>query len=221
MDIDDILREVDPTSSGVPNETSDLQSLTRLWVAERSAPELLGWPFGGLFERINDRIKAQIEKIEILTGDMDPKTNFALIVIQTELERYKFLVRSYLRARIAKIDKHTLHYLSSEELRNKLSETELAYATRHQALLHNHYLSSFLSSFPTQLQNLNDTAGNVSMIDSPDLDAAVFIRMLRDREVTGQGTDADITLNASNGEILILRWSSAKSIVEVGDAELV
>ncbi|CAG9938111.1 unnamed protein product [Clonostachys rosea f. rosea IK726] len=221
MDIDDILREVDPTSSGVPNETSDLQSLTRLWVAERSAPELLEWPSGGLFERINDRIKAQIEKIEILTGDMDPKTNFALIVIQTELERYKFLVRSYLRARIAKIDKHTLHYLSSEELRNRLSETELAYATRHQALLHNHYLSSFLSSFPTQLQNLNDTAGNVSMIDSPDLDAAVFIRMLRDRPVTGQGTDADITLNASNGEVLILRWSSAKSIVEDGDAELV
>uniref|UniRef100_A0A8H7N9M9 GINS subunit domain-containing protein n=1 Tax=Bionectria ochroleuca TaxID=29856 RepID=A0A8H7N9M9_BIOOC len=107
MDIDDILREVDPTSSGVPNETGDLQSLTRLWVAERSAPELLEWPSGGLFERINDRIKAQIEKIEILTGDMDPKTNFALIVIQTELERYKFLVRSYLRARIAKIDKHT------------------------------------------------------------------------------------------------------------------
>lgn len=58
-----------------------------------------------MFERINDRIKAQIEKIEILTGDMDPKTNFALIVIQTELERYKFLVRSYLRARIAKVRK--------------------------------------------------------------------------------------------------------------------
>jgi GINS complex subunit 4 len=38
-----------------------------------------------------------------MTGDMDPKTNFALIVIQTELERYKFLVRSFLRARIAKV----------------------------------------------------------------------------------------------------------------------
>lgn len=38
-----------------------------------------------------------------MTGDMDPKTNFALIVIQTELERYKFLVRSYLRARVAKV----------------------------------------------------------------------------------------------------------------------
>lgn len=41
MDIDDILREVDPTSGGIPRETSDLQALTRLWVAERSAPELL------------------------------------------------------------------------------------------------------------------------------------------------------------------------------------
>lgn len=66
------------------------------------------WPNDGLFERINDRIKQQIEKVEDMTGDMDPKTNFALIVIQTELERYKYLVRSYLRARIAKVRLHVV-----------------------------------------------------------------------------------------------------------------
>ncbi|KAF4442189.1 DNA replication complex GINS SLD5 [Fusarium acutatum] len=221
MDIDDILRQVDPTSHRIPSETRDLQALTRLWVAERSAPELLEWPSDGLFERVNARIKSQIEKVEDMTGDMDPKTNFALIVIQTELERYKFLVRSFLRARIAKIDKHTLHYLSTQELRDRMSPTEAAYATRHQALLHNHYLSSFLASFPQQLQNLNDTAGNISMIDSPDLDMAVFVRMLRDKDVYGKGTDDDITLPAKNGDVLILRWSSAKHMVDVGDAELV
>jgi len=102
-----------------------------------------------------------------------------------------------------------------------MSPTEVAYATRHQALLHNHYLSSFLSSFPQQLQNLNDTAGNISMIDSPDLDTAVFIRMLREKDVHGRGTDADITLPAENGDVLIMRWSSAKPMVDVGDAELV
>lgn len=62
------------------------------------------WPADGLFERINERIKAQIEKVEEMTGDMDPKTNFALIVIQTELERFKYIVRSYLRSRIAKVN---------------------------------------------------------------------------------------------------------------------
>lgn len=59
------------------------------------------------------------------------------------------------------------------------------------------------------------------MIDSPDLDTAVFIRMLRDRDVHGMGTDDDITLSAANGDVLILRWSSAKTLVEDGDAELV
>lgn len=61
------------------------------------------WPADGLFERVSDRVKRQIERVEDMTGDMDPKTNFALIVIQTELERYKFLVRSYLRVRVAKV----------------------------------------------------------------------------------------------------------------------
>ncbi|KAJ9139121.1 DNA replication complex GINS protein SLD5 [Pleurostoma richardsiae] len=221
MDIDDILREVDPAIDAVSPETRDLQALTRAWVAERSAPELLEWPTDGLFERINDRIKRQIEKVEEMTGDMDPKTNFALIVIQTELERYKYLVRSYLRARIAKIDKHTLHYLSSPLLRARLSETELAYATRHQALLHNHYLSSFLSSFPPALQNLNDTAGNISMIDTPDLDTAVFVRMLKDALVIGHGTDVDAEIDGKDSDILILRWSDAKPLLDAGDAELV
>lgn len=55
---------------------------------------------------MNERIKTQIEKVEEMTGDMDPKTNFALIVIQTELERYKYIVRSFLRSRIAKVSTH-------------------------------------------------------------------------------------------------------------------
>ncbi|KAK3341612.1 hypothetical protein B0T25DRAFT_347334 [Lasiosphaeria hispida] len=221
MDIGDILRDVDPVFHSIPREKRDLQDLTRAWVAERSAPELLHWPSDGLFERINDNIKRQIEKVEEMTGDMDPKTNFALIVIQTELERFKYLVRSYLRARIAKIDRHTLHYLSSDELRSRLSEMELAYATRHQALLHNHYLSSFLSSFPPGLQNLNDTAGNISMIDTPDLESAVFIRLLSDTSVEGRGVDSDGAMEMEESDIVILRWSDAKPLVQLGNAELV
>ncbi|KAL2271218.1 hypothetical protein VTJ83DRAFT_589 [Remersonia thermophila] len=220
MDIDDILREVDPTFHSVPLEKRDLQELTRAWVAERSAPELLPWPSHGFFERINDNIKRQIERVEDMTGDMDPKTNFALIVIQTELERYRYLVRSYLRARLAKIDRHALHYLSTDELRARMSDVELAYATRHQALLHNHYLSSFLSSFPPNLQNLNDSAG-INMVEAPDLDSAVFVRLLRDTLVTAKGVEDDDAVTVKADDILILRWSDAKPLVEAGSAELV
>ena len=41
MDIDDILREADPDLVTGPHGNRDLQALTRAWVAERSAPELL------------------------------------------------------------------------------------------------------------------------------------------------------------------------------------
>jgi GINS complex subunit 4 len=163
-----------------------------------------------------------------MTGDMDPKTNFSLIIIQTEVERWKFLIRSLLRARISKIDKHTLHYLSTPALLERLSETEIAYATRHQQLLHNHYLSSFLGSFPQQLQNLNDTAGGISMIGGPDEEGGVFVRGLGSTEtgeggviVRGRGRDGDGEIEVERGEVVVARWADVRELVERGEMELV
>jgi GINS complex subunit 4 len=197
-----------------------------------------------LIDRVNEKIQRQIERVEEMTGDTDPKTNFGLIVIQTELERWKYLVRSFLRARLAKvwlpilhiaygyselcltvasvvqIDKHSLHYLSTPALRSLLSPSEISFATKHQALLHDHYLSSFLQSFPPQLRNLNDTAGGISMIDAPDVDTAVFIRAKRDCLVEGRGINADDQMEAVAGEVLIARWADVKPLVLRGDAEL-
>ena len=112
MDISDLLAEVD--SDAIPQETRDLQDLTRSWVAERVAPELLPYP-ESLMERVLERIRRQIELVEEQTGNMDPKTGFRLIVVQTELERFKFLVRSFLRARIAKVSSLPLIFTGNEE----------------------------------------------------------------------------------------------------------
>ncbi|CZS94880.1 hypothetical protein WAI453_013486 [Rhynchosporium graminicola] len=243
MDISDILEDLNArhlerdsfaggddysAGNGTTSGQADLQALTRAWVNERGATELLPWPKDGLIDRATNRIKHQIELVERMTGDMDPKTNFSLIIIQTEVERWKFLIRSYLRARIAKIDKHTLHYLSPEHS-DRLSETEIAYATRHQQLLHSHYLSSFLGSFPQNLQNLNDTAGGINMIGGPDVEEGVFVRGLGAKDgsaesaitVRGRGRDGDGEVDVERGEVVIARWSDVKDIVERGEMELV
>lgn len=39
----------------------------------------------------------------MMNATADPSANFKLVIVQTELERFKFLVRSLLRARIAKV----------------------------------------------------------------------------------------------------------------------
>lgn len=55
MDIDDILADLD--HEHILQESQDLQALTRSWVAERVAPELLPWP-----EELMDRVLARIAK---------------------------------------------------------------------------------------------------------------------------------------------------------------
>ncbi|KAI4110953.1 MAG: hypothetical protein LQ339_000955 [Xanthoria mediterranea] len=218
MDIDDILAEV--SGDGSPPETRDLQELTRAWVTERSAPELLPWP-SDLMERVLGRIHQQIEVVEEQVGNVDPKTNFRLIIIQTELERFKYLVRSFLRTRMAKIDHYALYMLSNPTQTARLSACELQYANSHQTLLESHYRSSFLSQFPTSLQRLDDTAGGISMIEQPDTDAAVFVRALRTIEepVVIEGTDTDFQMR--RGDVHVVRWSAVREHVLSGDAELI
>ena len=238
MDIDDILAEVD--SHAVPRETRDLQELTRAWVTERSAPEILPWP-DALMERVLERIRTQvcrpsprrrshfpithfvhkIELVEEQTGNTDPKANFRLIILQTEVERFKFLVRSFLRARIAKIDAHALHHLTDPTAKARLSPSELQYATAHTSLLHAHYHSSFLSQFPTSLQKMDDTAGGISMVEGPDVDKAVFVRGLKDVEgpVYVEGTDTAFEMR--RGDVVVVRWSAVRELVMAGDAELI
>lgn len=57
MDIDDLLAEV--SADAVPQEQHDLQELSRAWVAERVAPELLAWP-EELMGRVLGRIGRQV-----------------------------------------------------------------------------------------------------------------------------------------------------------------
>jgi hypothetical protein len=45
----------------------------------------------------------KIESIETMNATADPSANFRLVIVQTELERFKFLIRSLLRARMAKV----------------------------------------------------------------------------------------------------------------------
>lgn len=175
-----------------------------------------------------------------MTGTMDPKSNFTLVILQTELERFKFLVRSFLRARIAKvrarrgfitskelirqrkIDKYALHCRQLAQTDPAiLSPLEQQYLQSHQALLASHYSASFLSSFPQALQKLDDTSGGISMVDKPDEDSAVFCRVLRDAgsvEIQSEGGAADVDLK--RGDVWVLRWSAVKDSVVTGDVEL-
>ncbi|KAE8554889.1 hypothetical protein EYB25_003436 [Talaromyces marneffei] len=130
MEIDDILASVDRDTnfSSPESVTIDHQHLTRLWVAERAVSELLPWP-GQLMDRMMERVRKQVENIEDLTAssyensntdnnsannsnnNKNNTLNLKLSILQTDLSRTQYLIRSYLRQRLSKITKFAMHYL--------------------------------------------------------------------------------------------------------------
>ncbi|KAF7714783.1 Uncharacterized protein PECH_007316 [Penicillium ucsense] len=131
MDIDDILASVDRGPGASPESAAiDHQQLTRFWIAERAVSEVLPWP-APLMERMMDRVRLQIETIEDLAASSvdtnpshnstshNPNLNLRLSILQTDLARTQYIIRSLLRARLAKLTKHSMHYLVQLASRNK------------------------------------------------------------------------------------------------------
>ncbi|KAJ5635699.1 uncharacterized protein N7484_009012 [Penicillium longicatenatum] len=137
MDIDDILASVDRGAGASPESSAiDHQLLTRFWVAERAVSEVLPWP-APLMERMMDRVRMQIETIEDLaasSADIDlstkqhthnPNLNLRLSILQTDLARTQYILRSLLRQRLSKLTKYSMHYLVklASRTKNPLSQT--------------------------------------------------------------------------------------------------
>lgn len=68
MNIDDILAEVG--ADAIIQQSQDLQDLSRAWVTERSAPEILPWP-DSLMERVLERIHQQVQFKTVLENRTD------------------------------------------------------------------------------------------------------------------------------------------------------
>jgi GINS complex subunit 4 len=263
LDIDDILADVSrsynhgqTTSQLSDTDTyTDHQLLTRHWIAERSSPSLLAYPTE-LLSRIFSRISAQISRIEdFASGSAEnvmhyengyipqPKSgsqnaNFILAILQTDLSRTQFLVRSLLRQRLAKITEFAMYYLtrhldSDSKTSEIMSDAEISFLRHHQALLSDLYTSSFLNAFPPSLRRLDDSSGGTPMLEPPDGGKAVIVRCLADgtwsnhRDIRNaidaeidEGTAATVELSMRRGEIWLVRWRDTKGGWERGELEL-
>ncbi|EJS42184.1 sld5p [Saccharomyces arboricola H-6] len=174
----------------------DFAQLMRSWRNERCSPELLPYPHQ-LIKRLLNRISAQSELIENIsmgfldiqntpstTSPMPQDSKLPLLCMETELERLKFVIRSYIRCRLCKIDKFSLYLRQLNEDENSLtsltdllSKDEIKYHDTHSLIWLKLVNDSILKHMPEELQAINDTEGSVNMIDEPDWNRFVFIHV--------------------------------------------
>ncbi|KAH8827254.1 hypothetical protein DL96DRAFT_1606033 [Flagelloscypha sp. PMI_526] len=227
--IDDLLPDVtssnfrdnDTRMDDTDSEPLLVDELTRHWLNERHCPEIL--PIQNeLLDRILDRIRQQSGIVNTLQSDPveAEKEHMRLILVQIEIERVKFVVRSYVRTRLYKIEKYARHLLQNEQLQTRLSEAERDYASRHANLTDRHFFSSVLQSLPEAQATLDDTPiFTPSIIPRPDKALPVFAHALK--------ACPDITLKSGKpfemeeGHISLIPYDVIENLVLAGDIELV
>ncbi|ESW97567.1 hypothetical protein KL918_002941 [Ogataea parapolymorpha] len=222
MNFDDILKEFEASKRPGYNEderrAEDVRLLVDAWVKERTVPELLPYE-QELIDRILIRIRKQIELIEMNSIELqthEREIKLRLVVIESELDRVQFIIRSYTRTRLQKIDKYSLYIRSNDKETAKLSNNEFAYMERHLELLLELYNSQFMKNLPESLQAIDETGGGVSMIDEPDLDRPVFVQATAENVVEVDDEEIELTKNG----IYVVRYRAVKDLVETGDVRV-
>nr|XP_025651412.1 DNA replication complex GINS protein SLD5 isoform X2 [Arachis hypogaea] len=183
--------------------TTDVELLKRAWRSEKAAPEILRYDFD-LVGRVTEQLQ-----------------------LMMDLDRTLFLLRSYLRIRIQKIEKYMFHIRKSDELWNRLSKGEKDFASRCIDDLKHHLEESVLSKLPENYQSVEKQSvisEEDDMVPEPHLDTFVLCRskeylsgiQLED----GPVDDRSKLFEMEPGVLYFICYKSIKPLVESGKIDL-
>ena len=221
MDTDD----ADDKNALQLEEMHHLRELRISWINEKRSPELLSYS-GEAVQQVAALIRAQHDAVAMADS---PRHKDMRDIIQLDADRSEYILKSYLRQRLIKIQKYAFYYLEHETY--KLSAAERSFATQLCSLQTSHYTTSFLHCLPPQgdyqsVSNPKDIAG--SMLSCPDLTCFVFINVVLDDHVHEQvykvvcGSSSNTyTLELNKGRSYLVKYADIRGLLEQGKVVLV
>ncbi|KAF9555942.1 Sld5-domain-containing protein [Agrocybe pediades] len=198
-----------------------LEQLTRHWMNERHAPDILPAQ-EELLTSLLDHLRRQSDAVQLLRED--PSTSedehIRIMLVQTEVERVKFIVRSYVRTRLFKIEKYARFITTNAEIQTRLTAAELDHASRHAKLTDQHFYLSVLQGLPEKQSHLDDSPLFVPpMISEPDKTRPVFVHALQRCPRIRLPDGA--TLDMEKGHISLMPYAVVEQLVARGEVELI
>ncbi|KAJ1966617.1 GINS complex subunit [Dimargaris xerosporica] len=143
---------------------------------------------------------------------------FTVMLYQSEIERIKYLLRSYLRTRLQKIEKHVMYYTSTDDYISRMSVSERHYAQRYRALHEGHLRKSCLDKLPPAVQALDEMHGDIPMVTEPNLHSAVICRVMRD--VGDFAITESETVEMKKDNIFLVGYQAIQPLLAEGHVEL-
>jgi len=227
MDDDDIIDGSDEDQATI-TPADILNKLKQSWIDERMCPDLLDYD-GDVVDCMLDQIhqmEANLKRVK--------KTDFKISVHKMEVDRIRYVIASYLRCRLQKIETYHRHVLSTEELRRRLSPEELKFATELQASVDAHLHEVALRELPlagsSQAESqLDSQTGDAlsNMAVAPSVDTHVYLRAAADCPgvlITDPASDATTRteeVDLVKGSQYLLRYEPISKMLHKGDVHLI
>ena len=76
-----------------------------------------------------------VQEATIQELNKDPEQDLLKMIYTVEVQRVKYSLRCYLRARLKKLEQHVMHCLDDPEMKDRLSQKEVKYAEEYFLLL--------------------------------------------------------------------------------------
>jgi GINS complex subunit 4 len=193
---------------------------------EKQAPEILQYK-QELVTQLDDQINNQQNVLSEMK--VTAKENFFLDIYKLEIERMKYMLKSYLRTRLSKIEKLYLHIIRHDKA-EMLSDAEIQYAWNYFSNKKEHFEGCFANSLPGSFKDFvedngkeNDTHPNnpvnPELVTPPDVQKFVFVKPNKTGKVQLNDGEPDLTLKVD--DILLLPYAYAHELIENNTAEMV
>lgn len=151
-----------------------------------------------------------------------PELEILRAIFSTELARIRFLLRSYLRTRLLKIEQHVMYILDNTEFKDRLSPKEDSYAQEYFILLGGHFKGAIANHLPDAFASIVKQASahpNKDMVPTPNFNKHVFCRVMTDQgaiPVDEQGNTAEF----NKDDLFVIRYDPIQRMVQTGAVQL-
>jgi len=193
-----------------------LAKLEEAWINERNSPELL-------HPRM-EMVDCMLEQLKTMEGNLArlSKGDLRLPVHRMELQRIRFVINSYLRARLEKIESQVWHYTGPGEAGSRMTQEESAFATSFRESGTSLMNSLVLKHLPGGAW---DPEKSVPALPGPTLSQAVFVKVLESREgievVDESGAGRDETVDLQVGAQHLLQYNVVRGLLDEGCVALI
>lgn len=215
--------DIDPTLDFGPQpdaRLTDVELLKQAVLNEKLSPEIL--PYNeDLVQRIRDKLSQQEGNVELLESDM--QNEIRRVVYKMDILRVRYLLKSYLRARLSKIERFAGLVLDTAELQTCLSPQEISYAQGYFVLWGRHMKKLVADRLPPDFQSLVtqwEQQPGKDMLAKPDTSTYVFAKVEASCGFV-QINDQGEALDLMKGDVYLIKYGPLADKIRSGHVRLV